>query len=239
MDREHILGIFNLWDSSGDGWIQQDELEAVMVKLGISEDDARIMFEQADTNQDGRVDYEEFLAWLFIDGEGSGKEKIQEITHTDVQHRGKKGEGIISAKAAVKDLSPQDITGLTNQAVPPGGCFDVLAATLWLLGDFPDLTPPPSKKKKPPKVNVEAVVWGKARKVMGRADFRRRLQRVDDLKVFAAEASKEKSDVLVKVQEYAAKETFQPEKIAMKSRSEAAKCLCGWVLGLKQALEAE
>merc|ERR1712232_589702 len=99
----------------------------------------------------------------------------------------------------------QNIKDLAGQAVPPSGAFDVLAAALWLLGDFPDLTPPPSKKKKPPKVNVEEVVWGSARKVMKLADFRRKLNNIDDLTSVPPEA-------LDKIKEYTNKEYFNPDK---------------------------
>ena len=63
------------------------------------------------------------------------------------------------------------------------------------------MTPPPSKKKKKPKVNVEEVVWGKARKVMGKADFRRKIQNIDAGNILSAEP-----DTLRKIEEYTSKE---------------------------------
>merc|ERR1712125_98572 len=121
--------------------IQQNELKDVLVKLGSSPEEAHEMFLSADDNCDGRVDYEEFLAWLFVDTPGAGKEKIQAVTHMSTEHRGKRGQAIRAAKNAANEITPQGIKELTGLVIPPGGVCDVLAATLWLLGEFPDLTP--------------------------------------------------------------------------------------------------
>merc|ERR1712232_345618 len=118
---------------------------------------------------------------------------------------------IRAAKNTANEITPQGIKELTGLVIPPGGVCDVLAATLWLLGEFPDLTPPPSKKKKKTKVNVEEAIWGTARKVMGRADFRRKLQNIDVEQILTV-----KPDTLSRIDEYTNKDHFEPERIRMK-----------------------
>jgi len=61
-----IAGVFRSWDTAGNGKISLDELKAVLNKTGgIAEEDMETIFEGADLNKDGFIDYDEFLAWLF------------------------------------------------------------------------------------------------------------------------------------------------------------------------------
>ncbi|MFH4978913.1 hypothetical protein AB6A40_005622 [Gnathostoma spinigerum] len=60
---EDLHGIFKEFDLNGDGWIQKDELKAVMIKMGQcpTEDELNAMFVAADKDQDGNIDFNEFL----------------------------------------------------------------------------------------------------------------------------------------------------------------------------------
>lgn len=55
--------VFDTYDENGDGFICKTELENFMKKLDInvSEDELSIMIESADRNEDGYVDFEEFI----------------------------------------------------------------------------------------------------------------------------------------------------------------------------------
>ena len=65
-DREEIEKAFNLFDSSGDGFISEVELRAVMERLGERLSDSEIdrMMTVADFDGDGRVGFEDFLALM-------------------------------------------------------------------------------------------------------------------------------------------------------------------------------
>ena len=55
-----------MFDRDGNGLIDRDELKLVMQELGekLSEEDIDEMIEEADTNNDGFIDYEEFARYM-------------------------------------------------------------------------------------------------------------------------------------------------------------------------------
>ncbi|EPB80601.1 EF hand [Ancylostoma ceylanicum] len=60
---EDLKGIFREFDLNGDGFIQRDELRSVMQKMGQSptEEELDAMFNAADQDHDGNIDFKEFL----------------------------------------------------------------------------------------------------------------------------------------------------------------------------------
>lgn len=62
--KEDILHVFNLFDQDGQGKITLQALRRVADELGetISDDELRRMINAADTNEDGAISKEEFLA---------------------------------------------------------------------------------------------------------------------------------------------------------------------------------
>lgn len=62
---EHLLKAFQYFDKDGSGYITRDELRQAMTQNGIS-DEATIteIIEDADTDKDGRINYEEFVAMM-------------------------------------------------------------------------------------------------------------------------------------------------------------------------------
>jgi len=60
---DDLRGIFREFDLNGDGFIQMDELKAVMIKMGQSptDDELNAMFHAADKDNDGNIDFNEFL----------------------------------------------------------------------------------------------------------------------------------------------------------------------------------
>merc|ERR1711972_847358 len=72
-DMEKVVDCFKKWDTDGDGSISRSELERVLVLLNPSftKKDMNMIFKQADTNKDGKIDYEEFTVWL----KSTGKKK--------------------------------------------------------------------------------------------------------------------------------------------------------------------
>ena len=57
---------FTMFDKDKNGYIERDELKQMMSKLGEKLTDGEIdeMMKEADTDNDGRVNYNEFLAMM-------------------------------------------------------------------------------------------------------------------------------------------------------------------------------
>lgn len=64
--KEEMLKAFERFDVNGDGYITAEELRQVMREAGDSLDDEQVdsMITLADTDGDGKVNYEEFVATL-------------------------------------------------------------------------------------------------------------------------------------------------------------------------------
>ena len=63
INEKDLRGIFQEFDLNGDGFIQKNELKSVMVKMGQSptDDELTAMFNAADQDKDGNIDFQEFL----------------------------------------------------------------------------------------------------------------------------------------------------------------------------------
>mmetsp|Transcript_67785 Transcript_67785/g.201664 ORF Transcript_67785/g.201664 Transcript_67785/m.201664 type:complete len:281 (-) Transcript_67785:80-922(-) len=61
-----MLKAFQEWDVDGSGTISAEELAEVLMALDpeFTQDDAMKLFEAADMNQDGSIDYTEFMQWV-------------------------------------------------------------------------------------------------------------------------------------------------------------------------------
>jgi len=62
--KQRILRVFDEWDVDGKGWINEADLSAVLGRIGLAKESIAAMFRAADTNEDGKVDYDEFLSWI-------------------------------------------------------------------------------------------------------------------------------------------------------------------------------
>lgn len=61
---EELKAAFQAMDANGDGFVSKDELKSMLSSLGEPVDDAVVdeMIAVADTNGDGKVDFNEFVA---------------------------------------------------------------------------------------------------------------------------------------------------------------------------------
>ena len=64
--EEELRARFQMFDRDGNGLIDRSELKLVMQELGekLSEEDIDEMIEEADTNNDGFIDYDEFARYM-------------------------------------------------------------------------------------------------------------------------------------------------------------------------------
>jgi len=251
MDRKFVRNIFQQWDPDGNGCIEENELVDALTKLGIPEEDARKMFSAADVNSDGSIQFEEFVDWLF----GGASAKIQAVTRTDEATLSEKGTKMRWAKEAVGKVTPADLKEVSGMYIPPKGGLDVFAGLLFLLDEFPDLSPPAKKKKA--KIDVSEKIWQTATKVVQRRDFRYMMQHFD-----VSSVEKEVLDKLERInalgvlgwaqeQKINVKEKYLPDMDSQKGEHlnydgvTARGCpnavigICGWVDGMRTAAALE
>jgi Ca2+-binding EF-hand superfamily protein len=64
-----LRATFNFNDANGDGVLSFDEFVGLLIGLesGMSEDEARIGFEEIDVDRSGTISFDEFLAWWTSD----------------------------------------------------------------------------------------------------------------------------------------------------------------------------
>mmetsp|Transcript_9760 Transcript_9760/g.23085 ORF Transcript_9760/g.23085 Transcript_9760/m.23085 type:complete len:518 (+) Transcript_9760:78-1631(+) len=66
--KESIIEKFRRWDTNNDGVISPEELGKVLKTLGMAEDTISRTFKAIDTDKDGKIDYREFVDWLYAGG---------------------------------------------------------------------------------------------------------------------------------------------------------------------------
>ncbi|WJX11371.1 Calcium-dependent protein kinase 25 [Trifolium repens] len=65
IDREdHLVAAFSYFDKDGSGYITKDELQKACEEFGLSNVPLEEMIREADQNNDGRIDYNEFVAMM-------------------------------------------------------------------------------------------------------------------------------------------------------------------------------
>lgn len=76
-----IVAAFNSFDLNGDGKIDKEELTTVLGKFyskGVTPEEVDQLMIAADTNKDGRIEYEEFVQWIFSDEDGEISRAIKD-----------------------------------------------------------------------------------------------------------------------------------------------------------------
>jgi len=102
---EQVKQIFKRYDMNEDGFLSKTELRSVLKRLNgnsFSDKEVDAMMQVADTNGDGKIDVQEFIAWVFgtQDNEGGGAAKIAADLEKSLQIR---EEELLKAKTGLKE----------------------------------------------------------------------------------------------------------------------------------------
>merc|ERR1712228_1003046 len=81
-DADAVKAVFRKLDTEGTGAIAKEELTAAIHQLDPSFSEAELLkgFKDADVNNDGLIDYDEFVSWLFQETaspNGGTRKKVQ------------------------------------------------------------------------------------------------------------------------------------------------------------------
>ncbi|KAK4478814.1 hypothetical protein RD792_014314 [Penstemon davidsonii] len=71
--EDHLFRAFSYFDKDGSGYITQDELQKACEEFGIEDVHLEDMIREADQNNDGRIDYNEFVAMMQKGNKDFGK----------------------------------------------------------------------------------------------------------------------------------------------------------------------
>ncbi|CAL9166015.1 calcium-dependent protein kinase 10-like isoform X1 [Musa acuminata AAA Group] len=75
--EDHLFMAFSYFDKDGSGYITQDELQQACEEFGIHDVQLDEMIREADQDNDGRIDYNEFVAMMNKGDAGFGKRGLQ------------------------------------------------------------------------------------------------------------------------------------------------------------------
>ncbi|CAE7237747.1 dnaJ, partial [Symbiodinium pilosum] len=64
---ERVMAVYKDVDKNDDGFLDKDELSAMLDAVGMPKERASALFDAADVDKSGTVDFEEFCTWLFSD----------------------------------------------------------------------------------------------------------------------------------------------------------------------------
>ncbi|KAL8132151.1 hypothetical protein AgCh_007879 [Apium graveolens] len=73
--EDHLFAAFSYFDKDGSGYITQDELQQACEEFGIDNTQLDEMIKEADQNNDGRIDYNEFVAMMQKGDNDMGKRR--------------------------------------------------------------------------------------------------------------------------------------------------------------------
>ncbi|KAJ8470172.1 hypothetical protein OPV22_024515 [Ensete ventricosum] len=75
--EDHLFAAFSYFDKDGSGYITQDELQQACEELGVEAVHLDDMIKEVDQNNDGHIDYNEFVAMMQNGNNGFGKKGMQ------------------------------------------------------------------------------------------------------------------------------------------------------------------
>lgn len=85
LDKEAMLKAFKCIDTNGDGFITHDELFRLLTKQGerMTKSEVQAILDDADVNNDGKLDYNEFAALLVTTAEDCKQKSLKKLARAD------------------------------------------------------------------------------------------------------------------------------------------------------------
>lgn len=80
--KEQVMKVFSMWDTSGDGFISKRELKGMLIRIGLKDEDCDILFKAMDTDNDSQISYAEFLSYLLTGKTGTEKMERHQASKT-------------------------------------------------------------------------------------------------------------------------------------------------------------
>eukprot|EP00931_Biecheleriopsis_adriatica_P101663 TRINITY_DN76756_c0_g1_i1.p1 TRINITY_DN76756_c0_g1~~TRINITY_DN76756_c0_g1_i1.p1 ORF type:complete len:271 (+),score=80.75 TRINITY_DN76756_c0_g1_i1:29-841(+) len=74
-DQELVRSLFKRYDKDGNGMLEPKEFKKVFVELGIAKNDAALLFQVLDKDENSAIDFDELLNWLFSTGDAQKDRK--------------------------------------------------------------------------------------------------------------------------------------------------------------------
>ncbi|CAE7767800.1 unnamed protein product [Symbiodinium sp. CCMP2592] len=62
-----VQDLFHKYDKSGDGILSEEEMLGIFEALSVPKTEVQALFQQADANRDGKIQVQEFIAWLMTE----------------------------------------------------------------------------------------------------------------------------------------------------------------------------
>jgi len=209
--REQVLAVFEQSDTNKDGSISADELKALFTALGMKGETADATFANVDKNNDGKLDFEEFLDWVFTEKVSLLADGEKATTKPSAQAE------LDKAKEIMDRMRKQDLQELKALGKPPALIEEVVqCVSVFMCGSF-------SFSKKKGK-------WMSCQKLMSNPDFLNNMKKFDPRTI--TQASYDKVCAIMSQHE-----DLTPEM--MRKKSLAAECMMSWVVAMKAFAEAE
>ncbi|GKF35712.1 calcium-dependent protein kinase 26-like protein, partial [Tanacetum coccineum] len=79
VDRDdHLFAAFSYFDKDGSGYITLDELQQACKEFGLDDVHLEEIIKEADQNNDGRIDYNEFVAMMHNGNTTLAKKQVKD-----------------------------------------------------------------------------------------------------------------------------------------------------------------
>jgi len=141
--EDEVLAVFRTFDANGNGMIDSSELADVLKDLDAdtwTEDAISQLFGEMDANQDGQIQVEEFVEFVFFDEDG--KELVEDVFDSIPQElRQRLLEAGRRRAEIVVSIDNEGFSTMQEWQDPPTACVLVMTAVCSLLFDKASPTP--------------------------------------------------------------------------------------------------
>nr|GMC79482.1 calcium-dependent protein kinase 20-like [Ipomoea batatas] len=149
--EDHMFTAFSYFDKDGSGYITQDELQQACEKFGLMNAPIEEILSEVDQDNDGRIDYSEFVAMMRDSAKGS----------QNTAEPGSGGSSSETPPAVSSETPPADSS--SSETPSDDSAFSTLAVTPWRKTDNLDTEPitsheVPADKKASVKLFVQSAM---------------------------------------------------------------------------------